>query len=168
MEDEPIIISLKPDMCMMDKVVRISMSLEPDLLEEFDTLVNNKGYTARSEAIRDHIRDALVEDRWRDSESEVVGTITMVYDHTVSYTQERLMEIQHSKHLSISSTIHVHLNMDQCLEVLIVWGKVKEVTHLADEIGAIKGVVFSKLTMTSGSMSHSEEDDHKHAHVHSH
>ena len=145
----------------MDKVVRISMSLEPELLEDFDTLVNNKGYTARSEAIRDLIRDALVEDRWRDSEADVVGTITMVYDHSASYTQERLMEIQHAKHLNISSTIHVHLNKAQCLEVIIVWGKVKNVIHLADEIGSVKGVVFSKLTMTSGSMNHGD-DDHTH------
>jgi CopG family transcriptional regulator, nickel-responsive regulator len=150
----------------MDNVTRIGISLEPDLLKEFDDLVTGRGYTNRSEAIRDLIRIALTEDRWEDSEADVVGTITLVYDHGKGCAQDRLMEIQHQHHANISSTIHLHLSLDQCLEVLIVWGKVKEVKHLADEIISINGVSFGKLTMTSGSMDRTGGQSGKHAHAH--
>ena len=149
----------------MDKVTRIGISLEPELLKEFDVLVAGKGYTNRSEAIRDIIRSALTDERWKDSEAEVVGTITIVYDHTRGAVQDRLMEIQHGHHTNIASTIHIHLSTEQCLEVLIVWGKVKEVQHLADEVIAVKGVNFGKLTMTSGSIDrHPHEPPYPHRH----
>ncbi len=149
----------------MDKVTRIGISLEPELLKEFDELVSGKGYTNRSEAIRDVIRFALTDERWKDSEAEVVGTITIVYDHRKGAVQDRLMEIQHDHHANIASTIHIHLSTEQCLEVLIVWGKVKEVQHLADEVIAVKGVNFGKLTMTSGSIDREHHEVH-HPHRH--
>lgn len=147
----------------MDKVTRIGVSLEPELLDDFDRLVKKKGYTTRSEGIRDLIRAALVEELWGDSESSVVGTITLVFDHSPS-VQDRLMELQHHHHANISSTIHIHLNLEQCLEVLVVWGKAKEVRSLSDEIIAVKGVLYGKLTMTSASM----DRDHEHGHNHRH
>jgi CopG family nickel-responsive transcriptional regulator len=150
----------------MDKVARIGISLEPELLKEFDDLVTGRGYTNRSEAVRDLIRIALTEDRWEDSEAEVVGTITLVYDHGKGCVQDRLMEIQHHHHANISSTIHIHLSLEQCLEVLIVWGKVREVKHLADEIISVNGVSFGKLTMSSGSFDRFDEHPHEHAHEH--
>ncbi|HHT75346.1 MAG TPA: nickel-responsive transcriptional regulator NikR [Methanomassiliicoccaceae archaeon] len=145
----------------MDKVTRIGVSLEPELLEDFDNLVKKKGYTTRSEGIRDLIRAALVEELWSDSEASVVGTITLVFDHSPT-VQDRLMELQHHHHANISSTVHIHISMEQCLEVLVVWGKAKEVQALADEIIAVKGVLYGKLTMTSASL------DRPHAHVHRH
>ena len=150
----------------MDKVTRIGISLEPELLKEFDDLVTSRGYTNRSEAVRDLIRIALTEERWADSEAEVVGTITLLYDHGKGCVQDRLMEIQHQHHANLSSTIHIHLSLEQCLEVLIVWGKVSEVKHLADEIISVKGVAFGKLTMTSGSMDRGPDHDHPHPHHH--
>ncbi len=145
----------------MDKVTRIGVSLEPELLEDFDNLVKKKGYTTRSEGIRDLIRAALVEELWSDSEASVVGTITLVFDHSPT-VQDRLMELQHHHHANISSTVHIHISMEQCLEVLVVWGMAKEVQALADEIIAVKGVLYGKLTMTSASL------DRPHAHVHRH
>jgi len=142
----------------MDRVTRIGVSLEPELLEDFDRLVKEKAYATRSEFIRDLIRAALVEKLWADSESDVVGTITLVYDHT-GMVQDRLMELQHLHHHNISSTIHIHLSLEQCLEVLVVWGKAREVQSLADEIIAVKGVLYGKLTMTSAT-------PHGHGHHH--
>jgi CopG family nickel-responsive transcriptional regulator len=150
----------------MDKVTRIGISLEPELLKEFDDLVESKGYTNRSEAVRDIIRFALTDERWKDIEAEVVGTITIVYDHGRGAVQDRLMEIQHGHHSNIASTVHLHLSAEQCLEVLIVWGKVREVMHLADEVIAVKGVNFGKLTMTSGAVDRGQDHEVKHPHFH--
>jgi CopG family transcriptional regulator, nickel-responsive regulator len=151
----------------MENVTRIGVSLEPDLLSEFDSLVESKGYTTRSEAIRDLIRNALVEEQWTNSEADVVGTITLVYDHHKCNVREKLIEIQHAHHSNISSTIHIHLSMEQCLEVLVVWGKVREVKHLADAVISVKGVAFGKLTMASGSQSFCDQE-HEHPHEHQH
>ncbi len=159
------IIGLRHRRNTMDKVTRIGISLEPELLKEFDQLVSGKGYTNRSEAVRDIIRFALTDERWKDSEADVVGTITIVYDHGKGTAQDRLMEIQHGHHENIVSTIHIHLSTEQCLEVLIVCGKVKEVQHLADEVIAVKGVNFGKLTMTSGSL---DRQHHEVTHPHHH
>ncbi len=135
----------------MDKVTRIGVSLDPELLDDFDRLVKKKGYTTRSEGIRDLIRGALVEELWEDSEASVVGTITLVFNHSPT-VQDQLMELQHNHHANISSTIHIHLNHEQCLEVLVVWGKAKDVQSLSDEIIAVKGVLYGKLTMTSATL----------------
>jgi CopG family nickel-responsive transcriptional regulator len=150
----------------MDKVTRIGISLEPELLKEFDDLVTGKGYTNPSEAIRDIIRFALIDERWEDDDADVVGTITIVYDHSRGLVQDRLMSIQHDHHVNIASTVHLHLNQDQCLEVILVWGKVREVKHLADEVISVKGVNFGKLTMTSGSMDTDRDREVKHPHYH--
>jgi CopG family nickel-responsive transcriptional regulator len=147
----------------MENVTRIGVSLEPELLKDFDVLVEGRGYTTRSEAIRDLIRNALVEEKWKDLDSNVVGTITLVYEHHRGNVQEKLIEIQHDHHASISSTIHIHLNLEQCLEVLVVWGKVKDVKRLSDELTSVKGVLYGKLTMTSGSLE-PRECEHIHHH----
>ncbi len=134
----------------MDKVTRIGVSLEPQLLMRFDDLIGRKGYSARSEAIRDLIRNALAEETWKQEGSEVVGTITLLYEHERGNVRERLMEIQHHHHSQISSSMHVHLNTEQCLEVLVASGKAADVKHLSDELGSVRGVLHCKLTMTAG------------------
>ena len=136
----------------MDKVTRIGVSLEPELLKAFDGLVGKKGYSARSEAIRDLIRNALVEETWKSEESEVVGTITLLYEHERGNVRERLMEIQHLHHSQISSSMHVHLNTEQCLEVLVISGRAWDVKRLSDELCSVRGVLHGKLTMTAGSI----------------
>ncbi|MDH7509320.1 MAG: nickel-responsive transcriptional regulator NikR [Methanomassiliicoccales archaeon] len=134
----------------MDNVTRIGVSLEPELLEKFDELIREKGYTTRSEAIRDLIRNALVEEIWADENSEAFGTITLVYDHEKGGVREKLLEIQHAHHTQISSSMHIHLDAHRCLEVLVVSGKVKNIKKLADELCSVRGVLHGKLAMTAG------------------
>src|SRR3989440_1853987 len=104
----------------MSDLSRIGVAIDSELLEKFDALINKRGYTNRSEAFRDLIRDELVEKSWESPESSVVGTVTLVYDHHVRLLNEKLTDLQHDHHRSILSTLHVHLDHDNCLEVLVV------------------------------------------------
>jgi len=149
----------------MDNVTRIGVSLEPELLEDFDKLIDRKGYITRSEAIRDLIRSALAKEIIKEDENAAVfGTITLFYNHNKSGVKERLMEIQHEHHQHILSSSHVHLDIEQCLEVLIVNGTVKEVKQLSDELGSVKGVIHRTLHRTPVSLG--EESAHAHLHEH--
>ena len=130
---------------------RIGVAIDSDLLKKFDRLITQRGYTNRSEAFRDLIRDELVERTWESPESQVVGTITLVYNHHVRMLNEKLTDIQHDFHRSILSTLHVHLDRDNCLEVLVVKGKSAEVRKVADVLISTKGVKHGRLTLsTSG------------------
>ena len=104
----------------MGKLVRFGVSLDEDLLEPFDALCARKSYSNRSEAIRDLIRKALVEDDWRDAGGQGAGTLTLVYDHHKNDLARRLMKIQHDDHDIIVTTLHVHLDHYNCLEVLVL------------------------------------------------
>lgn len=151
----------------MENVTRIGVSLEPELLEKFDKLIEGKGYTTRSEAIRDLIREELVKDIVKDDDAKIFGTITLIYEHHKGSVKEQLMDIQHAHHTSISSSIHVHLNLEQCLEVLIVSGTVRDVKHLSDEIGSVRGVTHMEPVMISGSLeghSHHQHEQGQHTH----
>src|SRR3954465_4817705 len=107
----------------MSDLARIGVAIDSDLLQKFDSLIAERGYTNRSEAFRDIIRDELVRKSWESGDGEVVGTVTLVYDHHVRMLGEKLTDLQHDHHQNILSTIHVHLDHDNCLEVLIVKGK---------------------------------------------
>jgi CopG family nickel-responsive transcriptional regulator len=128
---------------------RIGVAIDSDLLNKFDRLITQRGYTNRSEAFRDLIRDELVEKTWESPESQVVGTVTLVYDHHVRMLNEKLTDIQHDYHRSILSTLHVHLDHDHCLEVLVVRGKSVEVRKVADVLISTKGVKHGRLTITT-------------------
>ena len=141
----------------MENVTRIGVSLEPDLLGQFDKLIASKGYNTRSEAIRDLIRNALIQKELKSPGSSVVGTITIIYDHHKGNVKETLMELQHHKHELISSSIHVHLDLDRCLEVLVVHGTVEQVKELSDELTTVKGVLHGEPVLIT-----SEFDHHKH------
>ena len=130
------------------KLTRTGISLELELLERFDKVIKKKGYSNRSEAIRDLIRDEIVREKWEDEAAEVIGTITIVYDHHVSNVTEKLLRVQHHHLAAIASTTHVHMDEQNCLEVLILEGKAGQVRKLADEIISIKSVKHGKLTMT--------------------
>jgi len=132
----------------MEKVVRFGVSLEPELLKKFDKLIRKKGYGSRSEAIRDLIRDETVKQILENENEPVVGTLTIVYDHDASNVTNKLLDVQHRHHKNISSTMHLHLDEHNCLEVLVVSGKVKDVQSIADSITSIKGVKHGKLTVT--------------------
>lgn len=133
----------------MSELSRIGVAIDSDLLDKFDRLIEQRGYTNRSEAFRDLIRDELVEKTWESPESLVVGTVTLVYDHHVRLLSEKLTDIQHDFHRSILSTMHVHLDHDHCLEVLVVRGKAGEVRKVADSLISAKGVKHGRLTITS-------------------
>jgi CopG family nickel-responsive transcriptional regulator len=135
----------------MSVLSRIGVAIDSDLLKKFDSLITQRGYTNRSEAFRDLIRDELVERMWESPESQVVGTITLVYNHHVRLLSEKLTDIQHGFHRSILSTLHVHLDHDNCLEVLVVKGKSAEVRKVADALISTKGVKHGRLSLsTSG------------------
>ncbi|HEV3332874.1 MAG TPA: nickel-responsive transcriptional regulator NikR [Bryobacteraceae bacterium] len=135
----------------MSVLSRIGVAIDSDLLKKFDRLITQRGYTNRSEAFRDLIRDELVERTWESPESQVVGTITLVYNHHVRLLNEKLTDIQHDFHRAILSTLHVHLDHDNCLEVLVVKGKSAEVRKVADVLISTKGVKHGRLSLsTSG------------------
>ncbi|MDQ7784626.1 MAG: nickel-responsive transcriptional regulator NikR [Desulfomonilaceae bacterium] len=133
----------------MADLVRFGVSIPDDLLEKFDGLISEKGYTNRSEAIRDLIRDRLVEDQWSESEHVVVGTVTVVYNHEQSELAQKLTEIQHQKHDLIISSVHVHLDAHNCLEVLIMKGSSAQVRKAGEILISTRGVKHGKITMTT-------------------
>ena len=133
----------------MSGLSRIGVAIDSDLLNKFDRLIAQRGYSNRSEAFRDLIRDALVEKAWESPESAVVGTVTLVYNHHVRMLNEKLTDIQHDFHRSILSTLHVHLDHDNCLEVILVKGKAPVVQKLANALIATKGVKHGRFTATT-------------------
>jgi CopG family nickel-responsive transcriptional regulator len=127
---------------------RFSVSLEEELLVKFDGYIGIHGYSNRSEAIRDLIRTTLVNEEW-ELDSEVVGVVTLVYNHHQSQLQERITELQHHFYQLITSTTHVHMDHHNCLEVTIVKGKASRVRELAEGLIALRGVKNGNLTMSS-------------------
>jgi CopG family nickel-responsive transcriptional regulator len=135
---------------MKDELVaRFTVSLPPQLLRDLDQMTRERGYANRSLAVADLIRAGLVEHRQQYGSAEIAGTITLVYDHHRQHVQAALTEIQHDHHQVIVSTLHVHLDHDNCLEVLAVRGNAGVIKRIADELIAAKGVKHGKLTVTS-------------------
>ena len=132
-----------------DGVVRFSVSLPRQLAKQLVQMTREKGHDNRSQAIGDMIRDHLVEHRQQFEQTEIAGTITLVYDHHKHGLQETLTDFQHDHYEAIISTLHVHLDHHNCLEVLVVRGKAADVRHMADRLIAAKGVKHGKLTITS-------------------
>lgn len=133
----------------MSELSRIGVAIDAELLSKFDRLINRRGYENRSEAFRDLIRDELVEESWKSPESEVVGTVTLVYDHHARLLPEKLTDFEHEHHKSILSTLHVHLDHDHCLEVIVVRGKAGIVQKIASTLISTKGVKHGRLTIAS-------------------
>lgn len=133
----------------MGQIVRFGVSLDAELLTHFDALCIRRGYSNRSEAIRDLIRKALVEENWEQDGEECAGTLSLVYDHHGSDIARRLTALQHDEHDSIIATLHVHLDHDNCLEVLILKGEPPRVRSLADRLCAMRGVKHGAFSLTS-------------------
>jgi CopG family nickel-responsive transcriptional regulator len=133
----------------MSELSRIGVAIDSELLKKFDDLIARRGYTNRSEAFRDLIRDELIEQAWETPESRVVGTVSIVYDHHVRMLNEKLTGLQHDHYHHVLSTLHVHLDHDHCLEVLVVRGKAAEVRKIADALISTKGVKHGRLTITT-------------------
>jgi CopG family nickel-responsive transcriptional regulator len=133
----------------MSGIARFGVSIDDQLIKKFDALLTRKGYTTRSEAIRDMIRDMLVEQEWETGEQETVGTITLVYNHHTRELDHALTDMQHKSFHQIVSALHVHLDAHNCLEVLVLKGKSQEIKKIADRLIGTKGVKHGKLTMTT-------------------
>jgi CopG family nickel-responsive transcriptional regulator len=127
---------------------RIGVSLEDDLLARFDRLIAEKGYENRSEAIRDLIRDALVQRAWSGesgAREERVAVVTLVYDHDSSSLAQKLAHIQHENHKAVVSALHVHMDAHNCLEVLVLRGPGKDLLAMGEGLVSTKGVKYGKL-----------------------
>ncbi|WP_297522041.1 nickel-responsive transcriptional regulator NikR [Thermococcus sp.] len=129
-------------------VVRFGVSVPEELLEKFDRIIEEKGYVNRSEAIRDMMRDFIVRHEWETGNAEVAGTITMLYNHDEAEVVKELLDLQHEYLDEIVSSIHVHMDLHNCLEVVIVKGKASRIKEIADRLLSLKGVKHGKLVMT--------------------
>jgi len=136
----------------MEKITRFGVSIEPELLEKFDRMMKKKGYSNRSEAIRDIVREHLVTEHVKNPSVEVIGTLTMIYDHHSGPLIDRLLEIQHDHYQEILTTTHIHIDHTTCLEVLVLRGKTQNIQKLADTIKALKGIKHGELVITSKSL----------------
>ena len=133
----------------MGNTIRFGVSLDSELLERFDALCDQRGYETRSEAIRDLLRSTLVEQEWEDSGKDIAATLTLVYDHHKSDLAQKVTNAQHDAHHLIITTLHVHLDHHNCLEVLVLKGPGAEVRGLAERLIATKGVMFGKLSLAT-------------------
>lgn len=133
----------------MDNLQRFGVSIDSALLDQFDRLIAAKGYTNRSEAIRDLIRDYLVDAAWEEAEGEAVATATLIFNHHQREMSDKLTDLQHQFHQAIISVLHVHLDAHNCLEVLVLKGSKTTILEIADRLGSTKGVKHCKLALTS-------------------
>ncbi|MCS7279490.1 MAG: nickel-responsive transcriptional regulator NikR [Thermodesulfobacteriaceae bacterium] len=133
----------------MDELARFGVSIPKELLKAFDDYIEKKHYANRSEAIRDLIRQKLVEEEWKESKEEVVGVITYLYDHHKRELTDRLVELQHDHYDKIITAQHLHVDHERCLEVVLVRGRANEIRELADKIQALKGVLHVNLALTT-------------------
>jgi CopG family transcriptional regulator, nickel-responsive regulator len=145
----------------METVDRIGVSLEKDLLAEFDKLIKNRGYDNRSEAIRDLVRKELAEEKIQDPFANAVAAICLVYDHHNSKLAQKLLHVQHSHLLQAISSMHIHLSHHDCLEIIVLKGPVGEIRRVADGIISIKGVTLGKISLITA-----PEDGHEPPHHH--
>jgi CopG family nickel-responsive transcriptional regulator len=132
----------------MADLVRFGVSLGKELLTKFDKHIKEKNYPTRSKAIGDLIRENLVKREWVEGK-EVVGAITLVYNHHRRELVNRLTDVEHDFHQLIVSSQHIHLDEDNCLEIVVVKGKPKEIDKLAQSLKSTKGVKHGSLTMTT-------------------
>ncbi len=127
---------------------RFGVSISEELLDRFDGMIRDRGYDNRSQAIRDMIRDRLVEREWEEDD-EVMGVVSLLYDHHKKNLSDKLTHRQHHFHHLIISTTHLHVDEDNCLELIAVQGKGRDVKQVADELISTKGVIHGKLLATS-------------------
>ncbi len=127
-------------------ITRIGVSLPKNLLEEFDSIISKRGYSSRSEAIRDAIRNYILEYKWMErEEGEVVGVVNVLYNHNVRGINDAIIAVQHDFCEIITTTLHIHLNRDMCLEMILVRGDMKDIKQLVDRISSTRGVINVKL-----------------------
>lgn len=126
---------------------RFSVSMEGSLLRKFDQLVTQRGYSNRSEAVRDLVRESILEQTWEENDELIAGTILLFYNHHQRNLLEEMTTIQHEMHDLIMATTHFHLNKESCLELIVVQGKVNEVRELSNRLTSLKGVDYGNFTV---------------------
>jgi len=132
-----------------DDTVRFSVSLAASLLDDLDRRMVRRGYASRSEFVRDLIRERLVAEKWAVGSREVVGVLTISYDHHQKELTDRIIEIQHNRYVNVLCSTHVHLDHDHCLEVIIIRGRPPEIEKMSLAISGLRGVRFARLTRAS-------------------
>jgi CopG family nickel-responsive transcriptional regulator len=132
----------------MSRVARFSVSIEPELLEKFNSMLEEKGYANRSEAVRDLIREKIVEEKWKKG-GNVIGSLTLVYDHEVRGVADKLTDLQHVYSENVVSSMHVHLSERSCMEILVIKGDAAVVKKISEELLSSRGVKHGKLVVTS-------------------
>lgn len=150
---------------MSSDLVRFGIAIERDLLDSFDTVIARRGYSNRSEAIRDAIRATMVEADVAAG-ARVTGTLTLVYDHHVRDLTEKLTEVQHDLGDAVVSALHVHLDHDHCLEVIVLRGAAGRLKSAADRLLAMRGVINGRLTLTSVPTATPRHSHHDEPHSH--
>lgn len=130
----------------MENIIRFSVSLPKQLLDELDSKISAQGYASRSEFTRDLIREKIVNDSWKDANEELIGVLTLVYLHHQNDLVVKMIDIEHKANLNIVCTTHIHIDHNNCLETLILRGKAGTIEKFSEKIGGLKGVKFSKLT----------------------
>ena len=136
----------------MSEIVRFSVSLENDLLEQFDRFCSDEKYATRSEAVRQLIRDTLTTRAWESESRDVAGTLTLVYDHHRPQLRDRLVEVQHQHTELVVATLHAHLTHDLCLEVIVLRGPAGQLRDIALQLRGQKGIYKGELVMASAEM----------------
>ncbi len=133
----------------MEKVERIGVSLEKKLLSMFDKLIAKQGYQNRSEAIRDLIRQQLSSERLRNPRAKAVAAVCLVYDHHSTRLMEKLTDLQHSHLLQTICSMHIHLDAHDCMEVVVLRGRVGEINEVAENIVSQKGVKLGRINLVA-------------------
>ncbi|MCW3100277.1 MAG: nickel responsive regulator [Chthonomonadaceae bacterium] len=135
-----------------DCLVRFGISMPAALVRDLDNWRKSLGYASRSEAVRDLVRDALVEAQWQqdaDPDREMVGVVTLVYQHSTRQLSDHLIEIQHHDHKTAQTALHIHLSAENCLEVIVLRGRRADVIHMAGHLTSARGVLHGKFVPTS-------------------
>jgi len=133
----------------MDRVERIGVSLDKKLLSKFDDLIARQGYRSRSEAIRDLVRQRLSGEQLGDPKTNAVAAVFLVYDHHATMVPQKLIDLQHSHILQAISSLHVHLDHDNCLEVIVLRGPVGRINKVAESLLSLKGVKLGKINLVA-------------------
>jgi CopG family nickel-responsive transcriptional regulator len=133
----------------MEKVQRIGISIEDRLLARFDKMIAEQGYQNRSEAVRDLVREKLTEQKLADLRTEAIAAVFVVYDHHQANLAQKLIKLQHNRLLHTISSMHIHLDHHNCLEVILLRGRVGQIKKLADSFLALKGVKLGKVNLVS-------------------
>ena len=128
---------------------RVGISLQDDLLDRFDAIIERRGWANRSEAVRDLIRELIIAEDWEADKAEGMGVVVIVYDHHSHELAQKLTELQHKSYATVISAMHVHMDHHNCLEVIIVKGKPVQVAALADSLKALRGVKSGTLSPAS-------------------